>query len=528
MSEIDEGVSPPGANDAPLSVSEIAGAVKRTLETRFAYVRVRGEISGWRGPHSSGHGYFALKDDRARLDAVVWKGVLSALRFRPEEGMEVIATGKISSFPGRSNYQLIIERLEPAGVGALMQMLEARKRALAAEGLFDAARKRPLPFLPQVIGVVTSPTGAVIRDILHRLADRFPRRVLVWPVAVQGEKCAAEVAAAIRGFNALPVGGSIPRPDLLIVARGGGSLEDLWGFNEEVVVRAAADSQIPLISAVGHETDTTLIDYAADRRAPTPTAAAEMAVPVRAELLATLADLVARRERALRLGIERRRQRLTDLSRALPRPEALLAERRQRFDHAAERLPMALRALVHQRRAALAARAGRLSPAVLRERAVRGAERLTQVEARLVPALRRLVALQQMRLAASVNRLSHRPLTEALRRNRHELTRSGAQLLMVMRQLRLGWQQRLAASSRLLETLSYRATLARGYVVVRDDKGSPLTEVTRLRKGQALALEFADDRRIGAVVTEVDGPPAPKAGTAPPRARSGGGQGSLF
>ncbi|MFZ1194545.1 MAG: exodeoxyribonuclease VII large subunit, partial [Pseudolabrys sp.] len=273
------------------TVSELSAALRRTVEDAYGYVRVRGEISGFKGPHSSGHAYFALKDEGARLEAVIWKSAYGRMRVKPEEGLEVIVTGRLTTYPGRSSYQIVIDRLEPAGIGALMKLLEERKKKLAAEGLFDEARKQLLPFLPKIIGVVTSPTGAVIRDILHRLEERFPRRVLVWPVRVQGETSAAEVANAIRRFNELPELGPIPRPDLIIVARGGGSLEDLWSFNEEIVVRAAAVSMIPLISAVGHETDVTLIDFASDRRAPTPTAAAEIAVPVRAELMLSLSDL---------------------------------------------------------------------------------------------------------------------------------------------------------------------------------------------------------------------------------------------
>src|SRR6188768_1336300 len=273
------------ANSPEYTVSELSSALKRTVEETFGHVRVRGEISGFRGPHASGHCYFALKDESAKIEAVIWKGIHGRMRFKPQEGLEVIATGKLTTYPGSSKYQIVIEAIEPAGIGALMALMEERKKKLAAEGLFDEARKQLLPWLPEVIGVVTSPTGAVIRDILHRLKDRFPRRVLVWPVRVQGEGSAEQIAAAIDGFNALPDGGHIPRPDLLIVARGGGSLEDLWSFNEEIVVRAAAGSMIPLISAVGHETDVTLIDFAADQRAPTPTAAAEMAVPVRSELM---------------------------------------------------------------------------------------------------------------------------------------------------------------------------------------------------------------------------------------------------
>src|SRR5215213_6827462 len=292
------------------SVSDLAQALRRTLEDNFGHVRLRGEISGYRGPHGSGHVYFSLKDADACIDAVIWRSSFARLRFRPQEGLEVIATGKITTFAGKSKYQIVIDGIEPAGVGALMALLDERRRKLAAEGLFDAARKKPLPFIPRVIGVVTSPTGAVIRDILHRLSDRFPRRVLVWPVRVQGETCAAEVAAAIRGFNALPVGGPVPRPDVLIVARGGGSLEDLWGFNEEIVVRAAAESAIPLVSAVGHETDTTLIDHAADVRAPTPTGAAELVVPVFADLLRSVTELTLRHRDCMLRGLERRRAEL--------------------------------------------------------------------------------------------------------------------------------------------------------------------------------------------------------------------------
>ena len=294
----------PASNAHEFSVSELAQAVRRAVEDEFGYVRVRGEISGFRGQHSSGHAYFTLKDDGASIDAVVWKTAWPRLTFKPEEGMEVIATGRLTTFPKSSKYQIVIEQIEPAGAGALMALLEARRKKLAAEGLFAADRKRQLPYLPRVIGVVTSPTGAVIRDILHRLDDRFPSHVLVWPVRVQGETSAAEVAAAITGFNALPEGGAIPRPDLLIVARGGGSVEDLMAFNEEAVVRAVAECDIPVISAVGHETDTTLIDFVADVRAPTPSAAAEMAVPVRTELLAQSLDFERRILRVFARGME--------------------------------------------------------------------------------------------------------------------------------------------------------------------------------------------------------------------------------
>ena len=319
-------------NAPEFTVSELSSALKRTVEDAYGHVRVRGEISGFRGPHSSGHCYFALKDESAKIEAVIWKFAHARMRFKPQEGLEVIATGKLTTYPGSSKYQIVIEALEPAGIGALMALMEERKKKLAAEGLFDEARKQLLPWLPEVIGVVTSPTGAVIRDILHRLEDRFPRRVLVWPVKVQGEGSAEQVAAAIRGFNALPEGGRIPRPDLLIVARGGGSLEDLWSFNEEIVVRAAAESMIPLISAVGHETDITLIDFAADKRAPTPTAAAEMAVPVRSELFVEVDGLARRTMVCWQRGQESRRNELRAAARALPRASELLAIPRQRLD----------------------------------------------------------------------------------------------------------------------------------------------------------------------------------------------------
>src|SRR4051794_15351553 len=294
----------PRVNIPEWTVSELSAALKRTVEDAYGFVRVRGEITGYRGPHSSGHCYFALKDEGAKIDAVIWRTAFARIRFKPEEGLEVIATGRLTTYPGRSKYQLVIETLEPAGVGALMALLEERKKKLAAEGLFDEARKQLLPFLPTVVGVVTSPTGAVIRDILHRLSDRFPRHVLVWPVRVQGEGSAEEVAAAIRGFNAWPENGRTPRPDVIIVARGGGSLEDLWSFNEEIVVRAAAESMIPLISAVGHETDVTLIDFASVKRAPTPTAAAEMAVPVRSELLARIGSIAQRQLSCWARGVD--------------------------------------------------------------------------------------------------------------------------------------------------------------------------------------------------------------------------------
>src|SRR5882762_2083992 len=375
-------------NAPEFTVSELSSALKRTVEDAYGHVRVRGEISGFRGPHSSGHCYFALKDESAKIEAVIWKFAHARMRFKPQEGLEVIATGKLTTYPGSSKYQIVIEAIEPAGIGALMALMEERKRKLSAEGLFDEARKQLLPWLPEVIGVVTSPTGAVIRDILHRLQDRFPRRVLVWPVKVQGEGSAEQVAAAIRGFNALPEAGTIPRPDLLIVARGGGSLEDLWSFNEEIVVRAAADSMIPLISAVGHETDVTLIDFASDRRAPTPTAAAEIAVPVKSELIARVDGLGRRGLACWTRAQEHRRTELRAAARALPSAEALLAIPRQRLDACADRLPRALRANAQVHHTLLSRIAGRLTPQLLGARIGRENERLARLANQTVNCLR--------------------------------------------------------------------------------------------------------------------------------------------
>jgi len=459
----------PQGNLPEFSVSDLSGAIKRVIEGEFGLVRVRGEVGRVSRP-SSGHIYFDLKDDRAVLAAICWKGQAARLAQRPEEGMEVIATGRLTTFPGQSKYQMIVEDIAPAGVGALMAMLEKRKAALAAEGLFDPARKKPLPYLPGVIGVVTSPSGAVIRDILHRLRDRFPRRVLVWPVAVQGAACAPEVARAIAGFNALPPGGPIPRPDVLIVARGGGSIEDLWGFNEEIVVRAAAASRIPLISAVGHETDTTLIDFAADRRAPTPTAAAEMAVPVRMDLIATTADLGARLSRALSGGVALRRQRLADLSRALPRPDRLTQTAAQRLDQLSARLDAALAGVAARKRLRLADVA--LRPALLTRKLAEDRRHLAALSARLAP------DLATARLARSADRLT--AVTTRLTPD-----------LILRRTARA--RDAVAALDRLRETLGYEATLRRGFAIVRGD-GHVVTTTAQAAAATALELEFADGR----------------------------------
>lgn len=498
----------PGGNAHDYTVSEISGAVKRVIEGEFGRVRVRGEVGRVSRP-SSGHLYFDLKDDRAVIAAVSWKGQVARMQIRPEEGMEVIATGRLTTFPGQSKYQLIVDDVEPAGAGALMAMLEARRKALAAEGLFDERRKQPIPYLPGVIGVVTSPSGAVIRDILHRLRDRFPRRVVIWPVAVQGQACAPEVSAAIRGFNALAPGGRVPRPDLIIVARGGGSLEDLWGFNEEIVVRAAAESAIPLISAVGHETDTTLIDFAADRRAPTPTAAAEMAVPVRAELAARLAEAEARMARASHRRLDVQGQRLRDLARVLGRPEALTAPARQRFDLVADRLTPALRMVTVHKRAAFAPLEARIAPAILRRYLAEETRRLKQVAGRLAPALARNRA-EAERLNAR-NRAALESLAERLAR------------APAVRLERLA--ERLDRLDRMRQTLGYTETLRRGYAVVR--AGAALvTTAAEAAPAPALQIEFHDGR-LDVVPTET---PAAPAAAKPRRARKGEPpeQGSLF
>ncbi len=486
----------PGSNAHEFTVSELSGAVKRSIEDQFGRVRVRGEIGRVSRP-GSGHLYFDLKDDRAVLAAVTWKGQAARLAQRPEEGMEVIATGRMTTFPGQSKYQLIVDQIEPAGIGALMAMLEKRRKALAAEGLFDDSRKRPLPFLPRVIGVVTSPSGAVIRDILHRLRDRFPTRVVIWPVAVQGESCAPQVSVAIRGLNALPVDGPVPRPDLIIVARGGGSLEDLWGFNEESVVRAAADSRIPLISAVGHETDTTLIDFAADRRAPTPTAAAEMAVPVRADLAARLAEAGARMTRASSQRIDRPRQRLRDLSRALGRPGALTEGARQRLDLWGARLEPALRALVRHRRQQLASRP--MPAATLRQFTAAKRHLLDRAGARLDLARTRrlerprdrLIVLQE-RLDASLARITgstRRDIltqTERLKILQSRLTKAGQRAITIRRET-------LLRLDRTRQTLGYGETLKRGFAVIHGPDGL-ITSAEAARQCPRFEIEFTDGR----------------------------------
>lgn len=533
-------------NAPPLSVSEVSGAVKRVIEGEFSHVRVRGEVGRVSRP-ASGHLYFDLKDDRSVLGAVCWKANASRLPHTPEEGMEVVVTGRLTTFPGASKYQLLVDSVAPAGLGALMAMLEQRRKALATEGLFDPAAKRPIPYLPRTIGVVTSPSGAVIRDILHRLRDRFPSRVLIWPVAVQGNACAPEVAAAITGFNAAT---GAMRPDLIIVARGGGSIEDLWGFNEEIVVRAVAASTIPLISAVGHETDTTLIDHAADLRAPTPTAAAELAVPVRGELLARLADMHSRKLRGIQLRTNLPRQRLRDLARGLGRPQALTEAARQRLDLGAARLAPALRGVMRRRRDGLAALP--LPPALLRQ-GTRAARQRLDAARRLEAALGRAAGIARQRLSqtARLDPAFARKTTDARRLLADYARRLDAGLVRVRatgqrrnadsrlaldalnrRLVAAGLRQfatrreRLDRLDRLRQTLGYRETLKRGFAVVHGPDGL-IASAARAAVSPQMRVEFAD----GSVnVAPVDMAPTSQAAAkpAPRKPKGGAGQGSLF
>ena len=434
-----------GDNAHAYSITEISNALKRTVEDQFGHVRLRGELSGVKRA-ASGHMYCALKDEKAVIDGVMWRGNAGRLAFQAEDGLEVIASGKLTTYAGRSKYQIVIDSMELAGEGALLALLEKTKLRLEAEGLFAPSRKRTLPYLPRRIGVVTSPTGAVIRDILHRLADRFPSEVLVWPVLVQGKGAAEQIARAIRGFGALPASGRLQRPDLLIVARGGGSIEDLWAFNEEPVVRAIAECPIPTISAVGHETDTTLADYAADRRAPTPTAAAEMAVPVRADLAAFIEDLAHRQKRLAMRPVTLGRERLSARAERLPKIETLLQPQMQSLDDLTERL-----------------RRG------LQDRAAHAREQVTRTAARLS------LPLLQQRAAAAQTALTYARLEPKLIERR----------LVRMNEL-LGNQVRIFAS------LDPKAPLQRGFVLVRDDAGTLLATKAVAAQAQTLNIEFKD------------------------------------
>jgi len=472
-----------GDNAQPLSITEISTALKRTVEERFGHVRLRGELSGVKRA-ASGHMYCALKDEKAVLDGVMWRGSTGRLAFVPEDGLEVIATGKLTTYAGRSKYQVVIDSLELAGEGALLALLEKTRMRLEAEGLFARERKQRLPFLPKTIGVVTSPTGSVIRDILHRLADRFPSHVVVWPVLVQGQGAAEQVSAAIQGFSDLDAGGPVARPDLLIVARGGGSIEDLWSFNEEAVVRAISECTIPVISAVGHETDTTLADYAADRRAPTPTAAAEMAVPVRVDLDATLADFAARQRRAVHRPVELGRERLEARVRRMPRPDVLLQSQAQRLDELSERL-----------------RRG------LTDRAGQGREMLAGVQARLTPSA----------------------LTRKHADARARLLQAQLKPALIERPLKAGRDQ-LAGLSRIASQLHPEKPLERGYAIVRNTAGKALTGKAQAAKESALALQFKDgtlDVGVGSSPS-IQPAPTPKPKRKPARSSTPSKQEDLF
>jgi exodeoxyribonuclease VII large subunit len=466
-----------GSNAPALSVTEISNALKRTVEDRFGYVRVRGELSGFKRA-ASGHLYFGLKDSDAKLDGVMWKGNAGRLPFAPEDGLEVIATGKLTTYAGRSSYQIVADRLELAGEGALMLLFEKLKARLAAEGLFDAARKRPIPYLPRTIGIVTSPTGAVIRDMMHRLEDRFPSHVILWPVLVQGEGAAAQIAAAIRGFSSLPADGSVARPDLLIVARGGGSIEDLWAFNEEAVVRAVAECTIPVISAVGHETDTSLCDYAADLRAPTPTAAAEMAVPVRLDLAERLSGVEMRLTGGLRRMLQRAGEHLQTLRRLMPSASDIVANRQQRADDLGERLRRGLERRSDLARIAFVGATARLAPTLL----LRPLER------------------QRDRLAAV--RLSLLPLERHVAEGR----------------------TRLSSLDRLLSSLHPEAPLARGFARVMSVDGKTIGSSEQAKVAHDLRIRFVD----GEVEASVVGGGRPASKSPQPRAKPPARQHDLF
>jgi len=515
-----EAASPPGDNAPPFSVSELSAALKRTVEERFGYVRLRGEISKVTR-HGSGHVYLTLKDENASIDGVIWRGVAARLDHQPEQGLEVVVTGKITTYPARSSYQIVIDSLEPAGVGALLAQLERLKTQLRGEGLFDPARKQPIPSVPAVVGVITSPTGAVIRDILHRIRDRWPCRVLVWPCVVQGDRAAKEVAQAVRGFAALPQGGDIPRPDVLIVARGGGSIEDLWPFNDEALARAVAECPLPVISAVGHETDTTLIDFVSDRRAPTPTAAAEMATPVLSELKAQIADHERRLQRAAGRVIETRRVALLGAAGRLPSMADLFGRREQRLDLASARLASGLgvHIAVHDRR--LAAAAARLTPQALMRPINQQAERLAGLDRRATQALRQMLRDNARRLDGAARRLPslERPVRQALER----LEELSGRTDRAMSRLQTRQAERLDRLGRLLVSLDPEGPMDRGFALVLRSDGSLVRSAGQLSAGEGLALKFRHD----ATAVTVDGAPTalrPKAGPKPPPP----GQGDLF
>lgn len=481
-------VSAQAGNVHEYTVSELSGAVKRSIEENFGFVRVRGELGRVTRP-GSGHVYLDLKDDKSVLSGVMWKGMAARLKIRPEQGMEVIATGRMTTFAGQSRYQIIIDSIEPAGVGALMALYEERKKKLAAEGLFAPERKREIPFLPQVIGVVTSPTGAVIRDILHRLRERFPRHVMVWPTVVQGRGAEDRIAEAIDGFNALEPDGDIPRPDVLIVARGGGSIEDLWCFNEEVVARAAAASRIPLISAVGHETDTTLIDYVADRRAPTPTAAAEMAVPVRSELVGEILNKERRMVGAGARLIEMRRNALRSAERGLGRPEDMMGSAQQRLDRLGDQLAAGLRGKAARAETSLASR-GRLTSTTLSTALARKKNDAAGLGARLPAAA--ALPLRQARERINALRLPSLALRRHLESEGAGVGKLAGRIAALAPRLMRDRRERLTAQARLLESFSYENVLERGFALVRDSNGALVRRAASAPKTGPGEIRFRD------------------------------------
>ena len=520
------------SNALEVTVTELSGKLKRTVEDTFGHVRVRGEISGFRGPHSSGHCYFSLKDEKARLEAVIWRGQAAKLKHMPEEGLEVIASGKLTTYPGSSKYQIVIDNLEPAGAGALMALLEERRKKLAAEGLFEDGRKQLLPYMPKIIGVVTSPTGAVIRDILHRIADRFPVHVIVWPVRVQGETSGMEVANGVHQLNNLPDGGPLLKPDLIIVARGGGSLEDLWGFNDEALVRSVANSMIPVISAVGHETDWTLVDHVADWRAPTPTAAAEKAVPVRAELDAYITDLGARLRGAISRLNDNRRNSVRSASRGLPAPDMLLALPRRRFDEASGRMDRELINRVQRVRDRFNQTGGRLSVRSLELRISRARETLHPFYTRHVNSLSNMLGQRKERFGQRAQRLRLQPIVERLANNRTALERNEKTIQSIVQNRFAQAHQQLDRNGRLLNTLSYKNTLERGFAVVRNDKGKLVSSATGVKAGQALSIDLKDGS-LGAVVgssivSETRAAPVSKPAKSKSKKTDSGNQGQLF
>ena len=479
-----------GINEPEFSVSEISNAIKRLIEEEFSYVRIRGEIGRVSLPRS-GHVYLDLKDEKSVIAGVIWKGVADKLMTKPEEGMEVIARGRVTTFGGQSKYQIIIDDLRPAGVGALMAMLEKRKKQFQAEGIFNQEHKKPLPFLPEIIGVITSPSGAVIKDILHRLSDRFPRKVTLWPVAVQGDNCAREVSRAIDGFNSLTVQNPLIAPDLIIVARGGGSIEDLWGFNEELVVRSAFKSTIPLISAIGHETDTTLLDYVADVRAPTPSAAAEMAVPVRHELLALIDANEARLSRALSQVLLNRSQRLLDISRSLPRVFGLLEGPTQRLDSISTRLPISLTSSVKLKKSRLFELSTGVKPTSLIMRLENSQSKFELQAKQLKTLLGYCIDLRKQTLGSLFSRIENLSLKREILHEQKNLKDLSLRIRKAYEMSLTNLETKLQAIDRLRETLGYRETLNRGYAVIRSGD-NVITEKAKALYETNLSIEFRD------------------------------------